>query len=164
MRAQAFRRVTRRASWFVVVLGVLTFVLVVVPRLFAPADLASGKRWRASSMLEECHPERIDCGGVRTSIFFHTREEDQPWVEIDLGAPTTFSSVTVRNRSDGWQDRAVPLVLEVGDDRQAWRQLAQRQEVFREWSPSFEQVTARYVRLRAAKKTFLHLEAVKVHP
>ena len=101
---------------------------------------------------------------MRTSIFFHTREEEQPWVEMDLDAPTKFSSVSVRNRTDSLQERAVPLVLEVSDDRQSWRQLAQRQDFFNVWTPSFDAVSARYVRLRATRKTFLHLEAVQVHP
>lgn len=164
LRALAFSRVTRLATWFVVALGLLTVSLVSLPRLFAPADLAEGKHWRASSTLESCHPDRIECGGVRTSIFFHTREEEQPWVEFDLGAPITFRSVSVRNRTDGFQDRAVPLVLEVSDDRQTWRQLGQRDDPFITWTSSFDAVSARYVRLRAARRTFLHLESIKVHP
>ncbi len=164
LRALAFTRVTRRATLFVAVLGLSTVALVSLPRLFVPTDLAEGKRWRASSALEECHPDRIECGGVRTAIFFHTREEDQPWVEFDLGKPTTFRSVSVRNRTDSLQERAVPLVLEVSDDRQTWQQLARREEPFGSWTPSFDAVTARYVRLRVTRKTFLHLEAVHVHP
>lgn len=162
--AAVFARVTRLATGFVLALGALVVLIAAVPRLFVPVDLAAGKRWRASSTLSECHPDRIECGGVRTAIFFHTREEPQPWVEFDLTAPTTFRSVSVANRSDGLQERAVPLVLEVSDDRVTWRELARREEPFNGWSPSFDAVTARYVRLRATRTTFLHLEAVKIHP
>src|SRR5581483_3332388 len=38
-------------------------------------NLAAGKPWSASSSALECHPERAECGGVKTRIFFHTREE-----------------------------------------------------------------------------------------
>ena len=126
--------------------------------LFAlqPKDLAQGKKWRQSSVLP--YPDS-------PHFFFHTLDDDNPWVEIDLGEPTTFSRVTVVNRRDeGLQHRAVPLVLEAGDDQQSWKQLARRDEVFDTWEAKFEPVKARYVRARAARKTFLHLEAVKVHP
>ena len=137
---------------------------MVVSRAIAAPDLAKGKPWRASSKLYDCHPELIDCGGARTSIFFHTNFENDPWVEIDLLVPTKFSAVTVRNRSDGAWDRAYPLVLEVSDDAQAWRVLADQPSEFRVWKAKFEPVTARYVRVRAKKQTYLHLDAVQVHP
>jgi len=161
---EAHRRVVRGANGFVLSLAVMALIATGASKAMAPADLAKGKPWRASSKMFDCHPEQIDCGGARTAIFFHTVMEKEPWVEIDLGTPTRFSAVTVRNRSDAARERAVPLVLEVGDDARTWRTLAERAVEFRVWKAKFEPITARYVRLRAKNQTYLHLDAVQVHP
>ncbi|MBE2251846.1 MAG: discoidin domain-containing protein [Myxococcus sp.] len=158
------RRVARLATGFAIVFAVLVFVGPLLLSVFEPVDLAKGKPWRASSSMFTCHPESIECGGARTTILFHTQEDNEPWFLIDLGAPTTFRSATVVNRRDDGRDRAVPLVLEVSDDEQTWREVSRRVEVFKVWQPRFEPVTARFVRVRVARRSYLHLEAVRVHP
>ena len=100
---------------------------------------------------------------MRSKIFFHTNEDAQPWVEFDLLAPTAFSEVYVRNRTDSVPDRAVPLVIEVSDDETNWRAVARRDDTFRTWTASFPTLTARYVRLRVDRRSYLHLEIVEVH-
>lgn len=127
-------------------------------------DLAAGKPWRTSSSAGECHPEQTECIGSRTAILFHTNDEPNPWFEIDLSAPTQFSSVAVRNRGDAARERAVPLILEVSDDQKTWRELARREAVFDDWVARFEPVTARYVRLRVPRTSMLHLERVQILP
>ncbi|MBK7861562.1 MAG: discoidin domain-containing protein [Archangiaceae bacterium] len=134
-------------------------------RLLDQKDFAKGQPWRASSSWGTCDPEHGMCGPLHSRIFFHTLADESPWVEIDLGKPQTFTSLTVINRKDEHlEDRAVPLVIEVGDDQQTWREIARRDEVFTTWKPSFAPVTARFVRARVTRKSWLHLEAVKVHP
>lgn len=132
--------------------------------LARPRDLARGKAWRTSSVALECKPREHQCGKTRTDIFFHTNNEQEPWFEIDLSQPTTFSSMTVRNRMDMGVGRAVPLVVEVTDDHVTWREVVRRVDPFLTWESAFPPVTARYVRLRVLKKTWFHLEAVEVHP
>jgi hypothetical protein len=132
--------------------------------LARPRDLAKGKAWRTSSVGLECKPKEHKCGKTRTDIFFHTHNEQEPWFEIDFAEPTTFSSMTVRNRMDMGVARASPLVVEVTDDHVTWREVARRPEPFLTWTPVFPSVTARYLRLRVLKKTWFHLEAVEVHP
>ncbi|MDP1922172.1 MAG: discoidin domain-containing protein [Myxococcales bacterium] len=158
------RRVTRGATLFAIVFAVLVFVVPMLLETFEPADLAKGKPWRTSSSMFTCHPDSIECGGARTTILFHTQEDAEPWFLIDLGAPTAFRSATVVNRRDDGKERAVPLVLEVSDDEQTWRQVSRRDEVFKVWKPKFDAVTARFVRVRVARRSYLHLEAVRVHP
>jgi hypothetical protein len=162
--AGVHRKVTRAASLFAVALACVVFLGAHAAQWVEPKDLAKGKPWRASSALFQCYPDRLDCGGTRTSIFFHTQQENEPWVVIDLQAPTSFSSVSVVNRRDAAKERAVPLALEVSDDEKTWRLLARRDEDFSAWRPRFEATTARYVRLKALRNTYLHLDAVKVHP
>lgn len=145
-----------------VAVGMLISVVVLVwPR---PPDLAAGKPWRASSEMVHCEPLQATCGGATTRIFFHTKEEAQPWVRFDLGAPAAFSWLTVKNRSDYGQERAVPLVAEVSNDDEHFTQVARREEPFDTWEPHFAKQNARYVRLRVARTSMLHLEAVEVHP
>ncbi len=157
-------KIVRRAFGLILALVFIPVGFLGATKVVNPVDLAKGKPWRASSKYVDCHPESIDCGGVRTRIFFHTLEEMNPWVEIDLQKPTKFSGVSVHNRTDAVQDRAVPLILEVGDDQKTWRQLARQDDQFKVWKAKFEPTTARYVRLRAPRVTLLHLDAVKVLP
>jgi hypothetical protein len=69
----------------------------------------------------------------------------------------------IQNRQDGEADRAVPLIIEVGDDGTHFRQIARRDTEFSAWKPSFPTVTARYVRLRVPRRSMLHLEEVAVY-
>ncbi|HEX4354901.1 MAG TPA: discoidin domain-containing protein [Polyangiales bacterium] len=146
----------------VVILGLLFSAVVGIQHATRGPDLAAGKPWRASSQAFQCHPENTECGGARSAMFFHTTEEDKPWVEIDLGSPQEFARVTVTNREDCCLERAVPLVVEVGDDQKTWKQVARVQDVFREWDVTFPPVKARYVRLRVDRRSILHLVKVSV--
>lgn len=132
--------------------------------LAQPKDLAKGKAWRISSIGLECNPREHKCGDLRTDIFFHTKNEQEPWFEFDLATPTSFSSLTIRNRMDMGVARASPLVIEATDDHVTWKELARQVDPFITWTPSFPSVRARYVRVRVLKKTWLHLEGVEVHP
>jgi hypothetical protein len=157
--------------WRLASVGLLAFLLLGVGawklgvRLFAPRNLLDGVAWTASSEALKCNPAMHNCGGTRTDIFFHTNAESNPWLRYDLGAPKTFSRVTVRNRQDMGLDRCLPLIVETSDDGEAWTERTRRTERFVEWTGSFPAVTARFLRLRvAAPLTWFHLEAVELHP
>lgn len=159
-------RESRARGWAALV--VLGFGLVALTALsWGPSskpNLAEGKPWSTSSVFADCDAKTKRCGGVATAVFFHTNEEDNPWFEYDLGAPLRFSSLTIRNRSDAVQERAVPLVVEISNDKKTYRELARQQRVFDVWEPSFPAVRARYLRLRVARRSFLHLNGVEIHP
>lgn len=143
---------------------VLACLLAVWVLFIKPRDLAAGKPWRTSSIGIVCTPEKGDCGGVSTDILFHTKEEQDPWFEYDLGTATDFSSLVVKNRTDFGPDRAVPLIAEVSNDDKNFREVARRDMVFGTWRPQFPKQHARYVRLRVPRKSILHLEQIEVHP
>jgi hypothetical protein len=127
-------------------------------------DLAAKRPWRASSAaLQACRSPKQFCD-ESPSYFFHTNEDANPWVEIDLGRPMRFSEVRLVNRTDCCRDRATPLVIEVGNDQSKWKQVARRDRPFRTFKAEFQPLTARYVRVRATRKTFLHLSRVLVLP
>lgn len=142
--------------------GLIGSIGVAVAAAVRGPDLAAGKPWRTSSTHEVCHPEKRECGGVATSIFFHTRDEDNPWYEVDLLSPRRIHRVELVNRRDESQERAVPLVVEASLDAQRYFQVAQRKEVFDVHNAEFPPVQARYVRVTVMKRTALHLERVSV--
>ena len=131
-------------------------------RLERRADLAAGKAWSTSSQEDSsCVSPQQECDGGK-GYFFHTREERNPWLEIDLGKTEQISKVRVLNREDCCAERATPLVVEVSNDRSSWHEVARRKESFDEWTARFSPLSARYVRLKVARRSFLHLRAVRV--
>lgn len=157
--AQRWLRLLSVLALVVVAAWAAIFGLV---RGFQSPDLAAGKPWRASSQFLPCYPAQHRCGDAHTDIFFHTNEEIQPWLQIDLQKPTEFSVIEVVNRSDCCPDRAYPLAFEVSQDATTWREIARQPQSFYEWKAKVAPVTARYVRVKALKKTWLHLERVTV--
>lgn len=133
-------------------------------RILLLPELAENSRWRASSAgwgwPQEGVGFRAPEGGP--NIFFHTEEEDTPWVEFDLGRVTWVTYVKVQNRLDCCQTRAVPLVVEVSKDRRHWTEVARRTESFYYWDTTFPRTEARYVRLRVPSRTTLHLGPVSI--
>ena len=131
-------------------------------RVVRGPNLAEGKPWRASSAYGGFSAETGMCDGNRTRIFFHTNREQEPWVELDLGGPTLIERVDVRNRRDCCRDRSFPLAIESSLDGQEWQELGRQTGPFSKWTLKFGPTEARYVRAKALKRTFLHLESVEV--
>lgn len=164
-RVDAIRlaRVGRFAALALVLGGIVWGIVFAVGVALTPKDLAKGKPWRASSAWPTFNPDTHTCDGETTYILFHTKEEESPWYEVDLGEVKTVARVDVRNRSDGGlKDRAIPLVAEISLDAKSWKEVAKKTNSFDTWIATFAPVQARYVRLRATRRTFLHLERVSV--
>ena len=73
----------------------------------------------------------------------------------------------VWNRSDSpgvVAARALPLYVEVSTDGKQYHRVARRERPFTVWRVSFPTVSARYVRLRVQRKSYLHLNEVEVYP
>jgi hypothetical protein len=137
-------------------LAVILTTIFVGQALARGPDLAKGKPWVASSILKGVPKAE------RREYLFHTQEEDSPWVQFDLGAPTTFSTVEVTNRQDCCPERAAPAVIEVSNDASNWKQVAQRKDSYSVWTARFAPTSARYVRVRVTRRSMLHLAAVTV--
>lgn len=101
--------------------------------------------------------------GGAYGVLFHTAQQQDPWIEIDLGEMREIHAVDVENRLDCCGDRAVPLVLELAGDDRAFREADrldgpfQRATLRPAGSPQ-----ARYVRLRVEALTMFHLSEVWV--
>jgi hypothetical protein len=126
-------------------------------------DVARGRPWTASSKYSEggCESPLQRCSGS-PFFFFHTEEEHNPWLSVDLQSTQIVSAVRVINRPDCCSDRAVPLVVEVSTDQQHWQRVARRAEEFSDWRATFAPTPARWVRFRVSRRTCLHLREVRV--
>jgi hypothetical protein len=123
-------------------------------------EVSGGKEWRASSQhMSACKSPQQRC---RSNFFFHTKEENEPWVRLDLGETTTVSAVSIENRQDCCAERALPLVVEVSTDGKSFREVARRSEGFQSWKAKFAPVDARFVRARVEGKSMLHLNRFRV--
>ena len=128
-------------------------------------DLARGRPWRASSSYGAggCKSPQQSCPDG-PDYFFHTAEEERPWIEFDLGSPQIIGAVRVENRKDCCTERAAPLSVEISTDQKQWREVLHKQDNFRSWKGEFTPVRARYVRLRATRRVMLHLSSVRILP
>lgn len=162
IRRLVWRRIGMLAATLLLLLGpILSVVLLVSPP--EGADLGAGKPWHASSAYPGFPGSGAKPVKPTEGAFFATNDDVNPWWIIDLQAPQRLGSVTIVNRSDCCPDRAVPLALELSADGQKWREVARRTDTFRSWKPSFAPTTARYVRLRALRRTLLHFKDVRIH-
>ena len=153
-----------RSGVAVLLLGALVGGLVfAAEELSHGPDLAAGKPWQASSSYSGCTLSEHRCGSNPVKIFFHTDEEDQPWVQLDLEHKTRVASVELVNRSDLGPDRAYPIVVEVSADGKRWTEVARRDTSYTTWRADFEPKSARYVRAKVLKRTWFHLERFSVY-
>jgi hypothetical protein len=146
-----------------VIAGVAGGILLLGAWQEVKGDLAAGRPWRTSSVYGSIgckSPAQVCTEGP--DYFFHTAEEERPWVEIDLGSAKSIAAVRIENRKDCCAERAVPLSVEVSTDQKQYREVLHKQDTFRSWKAEFAPVKARYVRVRAARKTLLHLSRVRV--
>ncbi|MFZ5892378.1 MAG: discoidin domain-containing protein [Myxococcota bacterium] len=143
----------------------LTLALIFGPEKWeASRDLAAGKPWRTSSTYQGgCESPAQDCPAA-TAFFAHTLEEENPWIEFDLGSLQTISGVHVTNRTDCCLERALPLVASVSSDQKTWKEVARTTQKFSDWKASFPAVQARWVRFEIPKRTNLHLRRVRILP
>ena len=126
-------------------------------------DLARDRPWKASSeQMHACDSPAQTCPQT-PGFFFHTLDEENPWLMIDLGGKYSVKRVQVINRTDCCPERAAPLAIEVSTDKKTWKTVAQRNDSFSTWDATFASSQARHVRIRALRRTMLHLSSVRVY-
>ena len=165
-RSPAHIRALRWGRFSALFLVALYAAWLVVRPLFVPVNISAGKPVRASSHhpLSPTGRELVD-GHPGIAYGVHTAVEDVPFAEIDLLVPYAVDHVDVYNRSDGWQDECLPLVLELSMDGKAYTEIGRRDQHFGAdvpWSVPGSNHVARFVRLRVAKHSFLALGLVDV--
>lgn len=137
-------------------------------------DLGRGAVYTASSLVAAHSREKdtLLTGACKGAFAFHTEDEKNPSIVIDLGKEQRVTRVDVRNR-EGYEDRAKTLTLSVSDDGKTWKKLwlASRGEPSWKIEPE-EQVngapvkgaSARYLKLETFNDTptALHLRSVRI--
>jgi hypothetical protein len=134
--------------------------------LFAPKNLALNKIVIASSRYPGTpDPQALVDGDRSASYGVHTQIESEPWVQIDLGGPSRVRRVRVWNRTDGYTDESLPLVLETADAPQGpWMERARKVGSFTDspWDVELGGASVTRIRLRVAKNGYLSLGEVEV--
>ena len=126
------------------------------------AEIATGKPFVASSVSPSFGLVGRTNEPVLFDLFFHTLEEDHPWIKIDLERVESVGRFTINNRRDCCAERAIPLVVEVSLDAEAWTQVARRDEAFSDWTATINPIKARHIRISVPRRTPLHLTRVLV--
>jgi hypothetical protein len=159
-----FQRLWRTGLAVLVLLAAVLGPLLGQRLLERKRDVARDKPWTTSSAyaaVTVCKSPEQDCP-ESPFYFFHTMDEERPWVEVDLGAKQRIRAVRIKNREDCCGDRAVPLVVQVSTDHKSWKEVARRKDVFGNWYAEFKPTSARWVRVQATRRTILHLHRVSV--
>ncbi len=139
-----------------------------------PLDMRDAT-WTASSIEERWSGEKdaLLKGGAQGPFAFHTKDETNPSLTIDLKKVKHIDAVEIQNRQDMKQERARGLTLEVSEDGSTWTKVWQADTVESEWiavpvqhvaGADVKGTSARYLRLSIPSQTptALHLKEVKV--
>lgn len=93
---------------------------------------------------------------------FHTAEQANAWVEVDLGAVHDLTAVSLWNRA-GNPERAEGLVLFVSEDGENYTMAAQFEDGAAKWEARLD-CSARYLRFALPDEpAYLHLKHVRVY-
>ncbi len=157
-----FARYTRVAVASVVALVIVGIVGNWVAARFEKPNIALHRHVDVSSQYpNEGLDHSLLVDGDRANLGFHT-ECQGGWAMIDLGATKKFDKIVVYNRVE-FPERAVPIVVEVSDDRLNFRHIADRKEVFDKWSATGLAAQGRYVRLKNTSTNCFHLAEVEIY-
>ncbi len=150
-----------------VVVGGGAFGLVQVSSMSRRAhDLAAHASWMTSSRYPQggCESPKQTCVGGE-NYFFHTSQENDPWIIFDLGKARRVGGIEVDNRLDCCSERAMPLAVAVSSDKKNWREVARHTSEFTTWRQDFEPVHARFVKIHVPlPSAILHLARVRIYP
>lgn len=154
------RRAARRRPWmFAVLLVLVALTVLTFNELRFP--------WRAyhfrTSSAAGGYSTEGTLGEVKGyDLLFHTQEEENPWVEVDLGKMREISRIVARQRIDCCKDRGLPMVVEIAGEDRAFRQVGERDTEFEKWDIRFPPESARWVRIRSTATTTLHLADIQI--
>jgi hypothetical protein len=154
------QRFVRFGVFVLLCAGLVLGVVLLVARLLQHPNLLARATMRTSSDYSGFSSSTKISDGRRTRLLFHTNKEDSPSVVFDMGVAKTVTFIELANRHDCCEDRALPLAVDVSPDGKEWKEVFRRTEPFSEFRQKIGPVYVRAVRVRALRKTWLHLERV----
>lgn len=137
-----------------------------------PTNLALNRPARQSSMSEFSKPNDAQGGvdGVKNGSFgFHTKRENHPWWQVDLGVSSTIEEVRIFNRTDHNPERASTLMVRISDNAIDWKTVYRHDGtnpggVGNPLKVRLSNALARYVRVElGSPNEYLHLDEVEVY-
>ncbi len=156
------RRIIRTGLLALMLVVVIASTSLWVREKLRPPNLAIGKPFVTSSAWGTLGTQGV-VPAAPEPFFFHTSEEQNPWIEIDLQSDQDIVAFDVLNRKDCCKDRAVPLIAEGSTDRVTWQELARAPAVFSTWNMKIAKTKLRYFRLRIGRANSLHLSHVALY-
>ncbi len=99
---------------------------------------------------------------------FHTRQEMNPYIVIDLKKDSNVKAFEITNRKDGHYDRARTLAVWISSDQKNWQQVWRAKRAQKSWEAILTKdnpdgVKGRYVKIGLLGKTCFHLYSVKIY-
>lgn len=130
------------------------------------AAISRDKPVRMSSILGNRGPELGVDGDITTRRkFFHTREEDSPWWEVDLGRVTLIKEILLYDRL-GQEERSKNLIAEVSETGHVYEIVYDRGGIALKKGQVLTSIpwkgAIRFVRVRLTERGYLHLRQVAV--
>jgi hypothetical protein len=161
-----FQRWARIGAAIALALFFLGIGVVTLERHQRSTNMAFHRPVTASSYFPEFGHTKADqlVDGITTNMGFHTNNESNPFVVIDLGISKNIREFVVYNRQECCQERAVPLFIEVSDDGKKYHVIDERRESFDKWiSTPPAGAKGRFVRFRLGKTEYFHLAEVEIY-
>lgn len=103
-------------------------------------------------------------GEYKDSFAFHTVEEDNPFILIDLKKEVRIKLIEIENRVvTCCQDRAKTLTIWVSKDKKEWKVLWKAPSVENNWTINTNTPNVQFVKIGLTEKNILHLNKVRVY-
>jgi len=110
------------------------------------------------------HPDTL-LTTYASAFSFHTREEEKPWLIIDLQAPHPIAGFEILNREDRPKNRLSNPCVWLSGDQLSWHEVFRAPNSESRWLVKLDKpILARYVKigLDNGKPEFFHLKGVKI--
>jgi hypothetical protein len=104
--------------------------------------------------------------GVRFGELGYHSADNSPWLQVDLEAKRTIQRVQIYGRGDCCFDQSIPLLVEGSSDGKSYVTLGELTEAFRPFRPwvlALQGASARYIRLRPARRAYLVIAELEVY-
>ena len=156
-------KVERGARWVGAGLLGLWLVRLLLLTIFAAPNIALHKSVTASSHYPGTPDPSALVDGVSDKYGVHTTVEAAPWVVIDLGGVYKVRTIRVKNRTDGFFDESMPLVVEVAETDDAFVQVGERTTRYDTWDLDVGGKPASKIKLSVPHHGYLALGEVEVY-
>ena len=156
-------KIERGARWVGAALLALWLLRALFLTIFAPPNLALNKTVTASSHFPGTPEPGALVDGVAQKIGVHTLVEPTPWVQIDLGGVYNVRTIRVKNRTDGFFDEGLPLVVDVAETDDAFAQIGERTTHYDTWDVDVGGKPVSKIKFRVPHHGYIALGEVEVY-